>query len=109
MSKVTPSFEKLLERIESIIARLESGKLGLDESLAEYEEGVKHLKVCLQMLDKAEHKVSLLTGVDGDGTPISQRFDEAAMTLQEKAERRSGRRSMNDLQATGQNTLFPED
>ena len=103
------TFEALLAEIEAIIARLESGELGLDESLTSYERGVRHLKACLAMLEKAERKVAQLTGVDADGSPVTQPFDEGAMTLEEKAESRSGRRSSAKPSAAGQNSLFPED
>ena len=46
--------------LEKIVAELESGKLGLSDALARYEEGVKHLKGCQQLLEMAERKIELL-------------------------------------------------
>jgi exodeoxyribonuclease VII small subunit len=88
------SFEESLDELEKIVAELESGKLGLSEALARYEEGVKHLKSCQQMLEMAERKIELLSGVDADGNPITERFAQAEIeSLEGKAAARSGRRT----------------
>ncbi|MCH8044570.1 MAG: exodeoxyribonuclease VII small subunit [Planctomycetes bacterium] len=89
-----PSFEQSLERLETLVHDLEHGQVGLAESLASYEEGVKLLKECHQLLEKAERRIELLSGVDADGNPIVQPLDEDAdASLEEKAASRSRRRS----------------
>jgi exodeoxyribonuclease VII small subunit len=70
------SFEHSLAELESIVHQLEDGQLGLAESLAHYEQGVKHLKHCFQLLQQAERKIELLTGVAEDGTPLTQPFEK---------------------------------
>jgi exodeoxyribonuclease VII small subunit len=88
------SFEDSLKELEKIVAELESGKLGLSDALARYEEGVKHLKGCQQLLEMAERKIELLSGVDADGNPITERFEETdSESLEEKAAGRSVRRT----------------
>jgi exodeoxyribonuclease VII small subunit len=88
------SFEESLDELEKIVAALESGKLGLAEALARYEEGVKHLKACQQLLERAERKIELLSGVDADGNPITEPLDDTVIeSLEEKSEMRSGRRA----------------
>jgi exodeoxyribonuclease VII small subunit len=88
-----PTFEESLARLEEIAAQLEDGRLGLSESLACYEEGVKHLKLCYQLLEQAERRIELLAGVDAEGNAITRPFDDAALTLEEKAQSRTrGRR-----------------
>jgi exodeoxyribonuclease VII small subunit len=88
------SFEESLDELEKIVAELESGKLGLADALARYEQGVKHLKGCQQLLDAAERKIELLSGVDADGNPITQPFDEGEIdTLEAKAAARGQRRT----------------
>lgn len=54
------SFEEKLLRLESIVQTLESGNIGLDESLKLYEEGIILSKNCLQALNQAEAKVVTL-------------------------------------------------
>jgi exodeoxyribonuclease VII small subunit len=87
------SFEESLERLEQIVRQLEQGRLGLSESLDVYAQGIKHLKQCYQTLEAAERKIELLAGVDAQGNPITQPFDDAQLSLDEKAEARSDRRS----------------
>jgi exodeoxyribonuclease VII small subunit len=88
------SFEDALGELEKIVAELESGKLGLSDALGRYEEGVKHLKGCQQLLEMAERKIELLSGVDAEGNPITQPFDEgAADSLEGKAAARGQRRT----------------
>ena len=88
------SFEDSLKELEKIVAELESGKLGLSDALARYEEGVKHLNGCQQLLEMAERKIELLSGVDADGNPITERFEETENdSLEAKAAGRGGRRT----------------
>jgi exodeoxyribonuclease VII small subunit len=83
-----PTFERSLAELESVVHDLEDGQLGLAESLARYEQGVKHLKHCYQLLEAAERKIELLTGVADDGSPSTQSFDESSESLAESAGRR---------------------
>jgi exodeoxyribonuclease VII small subunit len=80
----TPTFEDALLRLDEIVHQLEDGELGLEASLARYEEGVKHLKACYQALEQAERRVELLTGVDADGNPVVQAFDAESAAPEEQ-------------------------
>lgn len=89
-----PSFEQCLTELEAIVSDLESGKLGLSDALARYEQGVGHLKSCHQLLQQAERKIELLSGIDAKGNPITEPFDEQEHgSLEEKAAARGRRRS----------------
>jgi len=68
----TIDFEASLADVEQIVSRLESGELGLTESLEQYETGIKQLKQCHALLDAAEQRVSVLSGFDADGNPLTQ-------------------------------------
>ena len=87
------SFEEALARLETIVHSLEEGATGLAEGLAHYEEGVGLLKQCYALLERAERRVELLTGVDAAGQPVSVPFDDAVESLETKAQTRSQRRS----------------
>lgn len=90
----SPSFEQSLDELEAIVGELESGKLGLSDALECYEAGVKHLKSCHQLLERAERRIELLSGVDADGSPITEPFEaEEHSSLEEKAAARGKRRS----------------
>ena len=57
-----PSFEHTLGRLEEIVRLLEEGKIGLDEALARYEEGVGLLRKAYELLEGAQRRISLLSG-----------------------------------------------
>jgi exodeoxyribonuclease VII small subunit len=82
------SFEHSLAELEAIVHDLEEGQLGLAESLARYEEGVRHLKHCYQVLEAAERKIELLMGVGEDGSALAEPFDESDESLSESVGRR---------------------
>ncbi len=58
-------FEKSLQRLEKIVGRMESGELGLEESLAQFEQGIKLAKACQDTLANAELKVEKLIEQNG--------------------------------------------
>ncbi len=62
MAKTTEklTFEQALERLEKIVEQIESGQVGLEESIARYEEGIKLVKQCREILDAAEKKIQVL-------------------------------------------------
>ena len=88
-----PTFEQALLQLEQIVRKLEEGQLGLSDALGHYEAGIGHLKRCYDALEKAERKIELLAGVDAAGNLITRPFDDAELTLEEKAGSRSRRRS----------------
>ncbi len=92
-------FEAALVELEEIVHVLEDGEIGLSDSLGRYENGVKLLRQCYGMLDGAQRRIELLTAVDADGRPIVEPIDDTELTLAEKAERRSRRRSSEVVEA----------
>lgn len=73
MAKKELSFEASMERLEEIVRALESGDMGLDDSLKLYEEGVALVRACSDRLDKAEQSVKLLR-LQGDGSVTLEDF-----------------------------------
>lgn len=71
MSKL--SFEKALERLESIVDEMESGQLSLDNALKKFEEGVKLSQLCTQKLNETEKRITLLME-QSDGTVTEKPF-----------------------------------
>ncbi len=53
-------FEEALGRLEEIVRRMETGDMGLEESLKAFEEGIKLARVCSRKLDEAERRVDIL-------------------------------------------------
>jgi exodeoxyribonuclease VII small subunit len=64
------TFETGLAQLGEIVTRLESGALGLSESIAAYERGVTLLKRLHEELAAVEQRVSVLVRIDEDGRPI---------------------------------------
>jgi len=60
-----PTFEQRLARLEKIVEILESGDVGLDESLKLYAEGAELIKACRKTLGEAEKKIAKLTETAG--------------------------------------------
>ena len=51
------SFEKNLQKLELIVEKLESGEIGLEESVQLYEEGIKIKKICDNKLKDIEMQI----------------------------------------------------
>ncbi len=66
-------FEEAIKRLEDISKELESGELGLDDSVSKFEEGMKISKMCTKMLNEAEKKINLL--IDNDGVIEEEKFE----------------------------------
>src|SRR6476646_3551406 len=71
-------FEDAVRLLERTVEDLESGDLGLDRSLARYQEGVQLLAHCYGLLENAERVVALLRSVDADGNPETTPFAATA-------------------------------
>ena len=55
-------FEKALEELEALVARMEDGKLPLEESLAAYQRGAELIKFCESRLADAQARIAILDG-----------------------------------------------
>ncbi|MDZ7615984.1 MAG: exodeoxyribonuclease VII small subunit [Patescibacteria group bacterium] len=73
-----PRFEQAVEQLEAIVRALEEGDLGLEEALGRYEQGVKLLRHAHALLKRAERRVELLTGMNEQGQPRTEPFDDRA-------------------------------
>ena len=62
------SFERAIEELESIVKRLEEGKVPLEESVAIYERGEALKRRCEDLLRQAEARVEKIT-LDAQGKP----------------------------------------
>jgi len=63
--------------------------LTLAQSLAAYEEGIRHLQVCHAALSETERKIEILAGFNAAGEPITRPFDDTASDSEEHVARRS--------------------
>jgi len=72
-------FDDILSRLRSLVERLESGNLALEDSLRYFEEGMELCRQGATVLDKAEKRVEvLLAGAGGNVTtaPLDEPQDD---------------------------------
>jgi len=69
------NFEDALAELESVVEKLESEELSLDESLRSFEEGFRLVKFCTEKLGEVEKKIELLVR-DKEGKLQLKPFDE---------------------------------
>jgi len=62
------TFERAIEELESIVKRLEEGKVPLEESVTIYERGEALKRRCEELLRQAEARVDKIT-TDAGGQP----------------------------------------
>ncbi len=72
------TFEQALDGLERIVKELEEGKIGLEESLTLYENGVGLIRRCQDQLRGAEQRIVELTGVDDEGNAVTRPFEHSA-------------------------------
>lgn len=67
------SFEAALKALDEIVARLESGRVELEDSIALYARGALLRRHCEAKLRSAEEKIEKIV-VGADGQPATQPF-----------------------------------
>ena len=60
-----PSFESAMTELEALVTKIETGNLSLEESLKEFENGIKLSRICQSALKDAENRVKILSD-DGE-------------------------------------------
>ena len=68
-------FETGLERLEALVAQLESGELSLEAALGAYEAGMGLVRALNAQLSAAEARIEILTR-GADGAPQTRLADE---------------------------------
>jgi exodeoxyribonuclease VII small subunit len=69
------TFEKAIDELESIVKRLEEGKVPLEESVAMYERGEALKRRCDELLRQAEARVEKITLSAGGKATGSEPLD----------------------------------
>jgi exodeoxyribonuclease VII small subunit len=74
MANRKEGFEDHLEALEKLVEELETGDLTLDDALKRFEDGVKRLKACRELLTRAEERVKVLVR-DAEGGIREEPFE----------------------------------
>ncbi len=84
-----PDFETSLQHLKEALAALESEDLTLEQSLAQYEAGIKYLGHCHSALEVARQKIEQLVSIDENGKVVTRAFDGTASDKITSSTRRS--------------------
>ena len=76
-SDAKTDFESAMNRLESIVERMESGKLALEELIVRYEEGMNLVKICQERLASAEQKIDIIAR-NNAGKAFVKEFEPAS-------------------------------
>src|SRR5438046_7431071 len=68
------NFESAMDRLETIVEQMESGKLSLEDLIVRYEEGMSLVKICQKRLANAEQKIEIIAR-DSAGKAIVKEFE----------------------------------
>lgn len=99
-------FETSLTELNDLVNRLESGGLGLSDSIGAYERGVAILRRLHEQLADVEERVRLLVRIDDQGRPILEEIGLGA-TVPEKTDRKTGGASHTDSDAPARRVARP--
>jgi exodeoxyribonuclease VII small subunit len=72
MSQEKLSFEQAMGRLEKIVEAIEQGKVGLEDSIKQFEEGMTLIRRCRQVLGDAELKIQKLQASGPSGAAIEK-------------------------------------
>jgi exodeoxyribonuclease VII small subunit len=56
-----PTFEQALAELEKIVAEVEQGRVGLEDSIQKYEKGMALIQFCRDTLDAAEKRIETIS------------------------------------------------
>jgi exodeoxyribonuclease VII small subunit len=65
-----PNFEKSLEELESLVEKLESADLSLDQSLKQFKRGIELTRHCQGVLDEAQQTIQKLIDPDDESSAV---------------------------------------
>jgi exodeoxyribonuclease VII small subunit len=77
------NFEEALRELESILAEIEAGEVGLEESLIKYERGNFLIQHCRSVLGAAEKQIELLSR-SAQGDLVQSPMEEQAPAPEDK-------------------------
>ena len=66
------NFEGAMDRLETIVEQMESGKLPLEDLIVRYEEGMNLVKICQERLANAEQKIEIIARNSAGKTVVKE-------------------------------------
>jgi exodeoxyribonuclease VII small subunit len=78
-------FEQAMQRLDAIVAAMESGEIGIEDSIAKYEEAMALATHCRKILDEAEQRIQKIQ-LDSSGQPQATPFEPEGDAGEEDAD-----------------------
>jgi len=82
-------FEVAMQRLDAIVEAMESGEIGIEESIAKYEEAMGLAAHCRKILDQAEQRIQKIQ-LDAAGKPQLSPFEPPPAAPGEEDEDEAG-------------------
>ncbi|RSL31987.1 exodeoxyribonuclease VII small subunit [Salibacterium salarium] len=70
------SFEAAMEKLESIVEKLEEGEVPLEKAITMYQEGMTLSNTCHEKLRRVEKQMDRVVEEDGEIKPLLSEEDE---------------------------------
>lgn len=67
-------FEQAMERLDAIVEAMESGEIGIEESISRYEEAMQLAAHCRKVLEESEQRIKKIQ-IDAAGQPKAEPFE----------------------------------
>jgi exodeoxyribonuclease VII small subunit len=74
-------FEEALEKLDEIAGAIDSGEIGIEESITKYAEAMELANRCREILDRAEQRIEQIQQ-SAAGPPEAAPFDAASVTAE---------------------------
>jgi exodeoxyribonuclease VII small subunit len=78
-------FEQAMQRLDAIVEAMESGEIGIEESIAKYEEAMELAAHCRKILDESEQRIKKIQLQSG-GPPKSEPFEPPGEATEAEAD-----------------------
>ena len=78
-------FEQAMDKLDAIVEAMESGEIGIEESISKYEEAMQLAAHCRGILEQAEQRIKKIQ-LDAAGEPHAEAFDAPVVASEEEEE-----------------------
>ena len=75
-NKTNLTFEQAIDQLNQIVSRIEQGQVPLQESLEQYEKGMKLIQHCRGILQDAEKRIEQISAQNESASAESEEPDE---------------------------------
>ncbi|MBM4104158.1 MAG: exodeoxyribonuclease VII small subunit [Planctomycetes bacterium] len=75
-NKTNLTFEQAIDQLNQIVSRIEQGQVPLQESLEQYEKGMKLIRHCRGILQDAERRIEQISSQNESASAESEEPDE---------------------------------